>query len=172
LRVSLNDLNAIMGIIGALAGVGSLYYAWRNDAFTRLLPKDPKLEQAFSGNENDASFIGKVHAALQQRVRTSRQLRQAYVIAKQMHFAKPMDKALAEVNNRAIELGDLTFAYKVATSAHFAVALDEMLTNIVDASLSQGNTKLANKCANRMHFAMSKDNAKKKILNRLGLPVT
>jgi len=168
--MTLTELNTLMGIVGALAGMGSFYYAWRNDIFTRMLPKDPKLEQAFSGNENDASFIGKLHAALQLRVKTHRQLKQAFVIARQMHFAKPMDSALIEINKRAIELGDLNFAYKVATAAHFAVALDEMLTNIADASLLKGDIKLANKCANRMHFALSKDNVKLKILSHLGVP--
>jgi hypothetical protein len=160
-----------MGIVGAFAGIGSLYYAWRNDVFTRMLPKDPKVEQAFSGNENEPSFVSRIHAALQARVKTNYQLHQAYVIAKQMHFAKPMDRALIEINKRSIELGDLGFAYKVATSAQFAVALDEMLMNVVDASLKAKNMKLANKCANRMHFALSKDNAIRKILSHLGVPV-
>ena len=170
--MTLSDLNMVMGIVGSCAGIGSLYYAWRNDLFARMLPKDPKVQQAFEGNENEVSFVGEIHSVLQQRVKTNQQLHQAYVIARQMHFAKPMDRALIEINKRAIELGDLNFAYKVATAAQFAVALDEMLTNIVDASLVQGNLKLANKCANRMHFALSKDNAKRKILDHLGVPVT
>src|SRR5688572_8939716 len=110
--MTLSDLNTVMGIVGGLAAVGCLYYAWRNDAFIRFLPRDPKLEQAFSGNENDPSFLKKVHTALQQRVRTTSQLHQAFAIARQMHFAKPMDEALIEINQRAIELGDLDLAYK------------------------------------------------------------
>lgn len=167
----IDELNAYVGIIGGIAGVGSLYYAWKNDKLTGFHPHDPKIREAFSGNENEASFIRQVHAMLQERVKNRRQLRDAYSIAKQMHFAKPMDDALIEINKRAIELGDLDFAWKAATGAYFALSLDQMLINIVNASLARGNLKLANKCANRMHFARNKDAAKKLVLAKLGVPI-
>jgi hypothetical protein len=169
--MTLSEVSSIIGIIGGFATVGCLYYAWRNDAFIRFLPKDQKLQQVFSQNENDPAFIDNVHATLQQRVQTKNELHQAFAIAKQMHFAKQMDEALIEINKRAIELYDFNFAYKVATSAHFAVAIDQMLMNIINASLPNGNVDLANKCANRMHFAVNKDISKKKILSQLGLAV-
>lgn len=167
----IDELNTYIGIIGGIAGVGSLYYAWKNDKLTSFIPHDPKIREAFSGNENESSFIRQVHAMLQERVKNRRQLRDAYSIAKQMHFAKPMDDALIEINKRAIELGDLDFAWKAATGAYFALSLDQMLMNIVVASSACGNLKLANKCANRMHFARNKDAAKKLVLAQLGVPV-
>lgn len=88
-----------------------------------------------------------------------------------MHYAKPKDDALIEINKRAIEMGDLDFSYKVATNAHFAVALDNMLTNTAQEALNNGNIKMANKCANRVHFAASKDNIKKMILEKLGVNI-
>ena len=162
--MDLNELNAYFGIIGGLAGSGSLYYAWKNDKLARFMPHDKKIDEAFAGNENAAGLAARVRAMLTQRVRSGRSLRIALSVAKQMHFARPMDDALIELNRRAIELGDLSFAYHVATGAHFAVALDKMLQNIVDAALKDGKVKLAQKCANRMHFAVPADNARKQII--------
>jgi hypothetical protein len=162
--MNLNELNAYFGIIGGLAGAGSLYYAWKNDKLARFMPHDKKIDEAFTGNENAPGLAARVRAMLLQRVQSSRKLRVALSVAKQMHFARPMDDALIEINRRAIELGDLSFAYHVATNAHFAVALDQMLQNIVDAALKDGDVKLAQKCANRMHFAVPADNARKQII--------
>lgn len=166
----LQDAASYAGIVGGLATVISVYYAWRNDKFLGLVPRNEELEKAFPKDENGAAFSGQVHVTLT-RVTTHRQLRQALVIACEMHFAKPKDDALLEINKRAIELGDLDFSYEVATKAHFAVALDQMLTNTAQAALTKGDTSLANKCANRVHFALSKDNIKKMVLERLGVKV-
>lgn len=168
--MNLQDAAAYAGIVAALAALASVYYAWRNDKFLGLVPRNEELENAFPKDESSATFSGQVHETLK-RVTTRRQLRQALVIAREMHFAKPMDDALLEINKRAIELGDLDFSYKVATKAHFAVALDEMLTSTARAALANGDTSLANKCANRVHFALSKDNIKKMILEKLGVRV-
>ena len=168
--MNLQEVAAFAGIVGALAAVASVYYAWRNDRLLGLMPRNKELEKAFPKDENSAAFLSQVHEALK-RVTTHRQLRQALVIAREMHFAKPMDDALIEINKRAIELGDLDFSYKVATKAHFAVALDQMLTNTAQAALARGDTNMANKCANRVHFAVSKDNIKKMILEKLGVRV-
>lgn len=162
--MDLNQLNAIFGIVGGVAAAGSLYYAWKNDKLARFIPHDRKIDEAFSGNENSPGLAARVRAMLLQRVLSRRSLRIAFSVAKQMHFAKPMDEALKEINRRAIELDDLMYAYHVATAAYFAVALDEMLENVVTAALEKGNIKLARKCANRMQFAMSADNARKQIL--------
>ena len=115
------------------------------------------------GNENEAGWTGRIRTMLQ-RIKTLRGLRVALSVARKMHFARPMDDALLEINRRAIELGDLKFAYHVATRAFFAVTLDKMLQNIVDAALKMGDTKLATKCANRMHFAAPADAARKQII--------
>src|SRR5688572_21088289 len=107
--MDLSELNAYVGIFGGLAGVGSLYYAWKNDKLARLLPHDKKIDEAFSGNENAEGFAARVRKMLTQRVGSRRSLRVALSVAKQMHFARPMDEALIEINRRAIELGDLGF---------------------------------------------------------------
>lgn len=161
--MNLSELNAYFGIIGGFAGGGSLYYAWKNDKLARFMPHDKKIDEAFSGNENASGLITSVRTMLQ-RLRSSRELRIALSVARQMHFARPMDDALIEINRRAIELNKLGFAYHVASKAQFAVALDKMLQSIVSASLENGDVKFAQKCANRMHFALSADNARKLIL--------
>lgn len=164
-------ISLITGGVGALATLGCLFYAWKNDQFLKFLPKDKEIVSALEGNVNKEGFITRLHAVLQRNVTDKRKLKSALSIAKQMHFARPMDDALIEIQKRALELGDIGFAYKVATNAHFAVALDEMLMNVVDASLEKDDQKFANKAANRMHFAMSLDNAKKKILSSHGINV-
>ncbi len=168
--MNLQDIAAYAGIIAAFAAVGSVYYAWRNDKFLGLVPRNEELKKDSPKDESSVVFSGQVHEALK-RVTTHRQLRQALVIAREMHFAKPMDDAPLEINKRAIELGDLNFSYKVATKAHFAVALDQILTNTAQVALAKGDTSLANKCADRVHFALSKDNIKKMILEKLGVKV-
>ena len=167
--MNLNELNAYFGILGGFAGGGSLYYAWKNDKLARFMPHDKKIDEAFSGNENAAGLVTNVRSMLQ-RLRSSRELRIALSVARQMHFARPMDDALIEINRRAIELNDLGFAYHVATKVQFAVALDQMLQNIVSAALKNGDVKLAQKCANRMHFAVPADNARKQILAYVHAP--
>lgn len=164
-------ISLITGGVGAMATVGCLFYAWKNDQFLKFLPRDKEIVSALEGNVNKEGFIARLHTVLQRNVTDKRKLKSALSIAKQMHFAKPMDDALIEIHKRALELGDIEFAYKVATNAHFAVALDEMLMNVVDASLEKGNHKFANKAANRMHFAMGLDNAKKKILSSHGINI-
>jgi len=161
--MNLSELNAYFGIIGGFAGGGSLYYAWKNDKLARFMPHDKKIDEAFSGNENASGLITSVRTMLQ-RLRSSRELRIALSVARQMHFARPMDDALIEINRRAIELNNLGFAYHVASKAQFAVALVKMLQSIVSVSLENGDVKFAQKCANRMHFALSADNARKLIL--------
>ena len=165
--MNLADLNAYFGIFGSIAGAGSLYYAWRNDKLARFLPHDSKIDEAFSGNPNAPGLAGRVRQMLGQIVDTRRELRVALSVAKTMHFAKPMDEALIEINKRSIELGDLSFAFHVATNAHFAVALDAMLQNVVDAALARGDIKLARKGANRMHFAVPADRARNQIIEWL-----
>lgn len=169
--MSFSELSTWFGIIGGLSALGCLYYAWKNDQFSRFTRLDPKIMKAFEGNENEPAFAKQVQMMLHSQVSSRKQLREAFSIAKQMHFAKPVDNALIEINKRAIELGDLEFAYKVAGAAHFALALDEMLMNVVTAAGEIGNLKLANKCADGMFYAVNKDAAKKKIINRLGVEV-
>jgi hypothetical protein len=168
--MNLNDLNAYFGVLGGIAGAGSLYYAWKNDKLARFIPHDRNIDEAFSGNENSPGLADRVRAMLSARVGSRRKLRVALSVAGQMHFARPMDDALVEISLRAIELGDLSFAYHVATKAHFALALDKMLQNVVNAALKRGNIKLAQKCANRMHFAVPADNARKQILVAVNMP--
>lgn len=165
--MNLNELNAYFGILGGLAGAGSLYYAWKNDKLARFIPHNKNIDEAFAGNENAVGLASRVRVMLTKRVKSRRELRVALSVAKQMHFARPMDDALIEINRRAIELGDLDFAYHVAKGAHFAVALDQMLQNIVDAALKDGDIKLAQKCANRMHFAVPADNARTQIIGQV-----
>lgn len=165
--MTLSDLNAYFGVLGGLAGVGSLYYAWKNDKLARFLPHDRKIDDAFSGNPNAPGLAIRVRDMLRQVVDTRGELRVALSVAKSMHFARPMDEALIEINRRAIELGDVSFAYRVATNAQFAVALDQMLQNVVDAALAKGNIRLARKCADRMHFAAPADRARKQIIGQL-----
>ena len=167
--MDLSELNAYFGIFGGVAAGGSLYYAWKNDKLARFIPHDKKIDEAFSGNENGAGLVTSVRTMLQ-RLRSNRELRIALSVARQMHFARPMDDALIEINRRAIELNDLGFAYHVASKAQFAVALDKMLQNIVSASLENGDVKFAQKCANRMHFALPADNARKQILAYVHAP--
>jgi len=169
--MNFNEVGIWFGIIGGLSAMGSFYYAWKNDKLSTFIRYDPNIMKAFEGNENEPNFALRLQIVLHNQVNTRKKLRDAFSIAKQMHFAKPMDNALIEINKRAIELGDLDFAYKVARSAYFALALDEMLMNVVNASIESGNLKLANKCADRMHFAVDKDMAKKKIINKLGVEV-
>ncbi|EIO3976063.1 hypothetical protein LQK39_004334 [Vibrio vulnificus] len=162
--MELEIISLIFGGVGSIATVGSLFYAWKNDQFLKLVPKDKELASVLKGVGTSEGFVTKLHSVLQRNVTDRRKLKSALAVAKQMHFAKPMDEALIEINKRALELGDIEFAYKVATNAFFAVSLDEMLMNIVDASLKNGNHKFANKAANRMYFAVNLDNAKKKII--------
>ncbi len=163
------SLSLAIGAIGAIATIGCLFFAWRNDQLFRLIPKDKEVAAVFEENVNKEGFIQKVHAVLQRKVTDRKKLRSALAIAKQMHFAKPMDEALIEINNRALELGDIKFAYHVATNAYFAVSLDQMLMNVVDAALGQDNPKFANRAASRMHFAINLDEAKKKIMASYGV---
>ena len=161
--MNLSDLSNCFGIFGSLAGAGSLFYAWRNDKLARFLPHDKRIDEALSGNENEFGVADRVRAMLQ-RIKTMRGLRIALSVAKKMHFARPKDDALLQINLRAIELGNLRFAYHDATGAEFAVTLDRMLQNVVFAALNQRDVKLARKCAGRMHFARSADTARKQII--------
>ena len=165
--MNLSDINTSFGILGSIAGLGSLYYAWKSDKIARFIPHDRKIDEAFAGNENLPGLATRVRAMLKQIVDTRRELRIALSIAATMHFARPMDEALIEINRRSIELGELDFAYYVATKAHFAVALDKMLQNVVDAAIKKDRVKLAKKCADRMHFALPADKARKQILDSL-----
>jgi hypothetical protein len=106
--MNLNELSAYFGILSGLAGGGSLYFVWTNDKLARFTPHDKNIDEAFSGNENAAGLVTSVRSMLQ-RLRSSRELRIALSVARQMHFARPMDDALIEINRRAIELNDLGF---------------------------------------------------------------
>ena len=163
------SISLIFGIVGSLATIGCLYYAWKNDQLYKLIPEDKEVKKVFKENINKEGFIQKLHNVLRLRVTAKSQLRSALSIAKQMHFAKPMDNALLEIHKRAIELNDLKFAYHVATNAYFAITLDEMLLNIVNESLKKGDIGFANKAANRMHFAVNLDEAKKRIIGCCGI---
>jgi len=165
--MALSEISSFLGIFGSLAGIGSLYYAWKTDKLARFIPHNPQIDEAFSGNPNAPGLAARVRDMLGKIVDTRRELRVALSVAKTMHFAKPMDEALFEINRRAIELNELAFAFRVAQSAHFAVSLDSMLQNVVDAALARNDIKLAHKCANRMHFAMPADRARKQIIEWL-----
>ena len=162
-------ISLFIGGVGAIATVGTLFFAWKNDQFLRFLPKDKDVVEILKSNVNSEKFIPKLRCILKRNVTSKKKLKSALSIAKEMHFAKPMDEALIEIHKRSLELGDIKFAYKVATNAYFAVSLDEMLMNIVEFSLERNDVRFANKAANRMHFAVSLDKAKIKIIADCGV---
>lgn len=162
----LENFAYLAGIIGTVATVWNLYYAWKNDRFSQFKPTSPKmdkiLEEEISGEEKVKEIEEYVSS-----IDTLEQLKLAFRSTKNMHFATDLDDALKEIVKKACEINELNFAYTVASRAHFASALDAMLLRIVNAAIDRGDLKMAEKASNRMHFASNLDEAKRKIVNSI-----
>jgi len=157
----------VFGIIGAIATVWNLYYAWKNDRLNKYLPGSEKIErieeQPIPGEEKEKQIT----EIISSNTNDIKSLKIAFRSAKKMQFAKPLDDALKEIVKKAVRLKEFKFALEVTQKAQFAVALDEMLMIIVDEALIHADYKIAEVASNRFYFARGMDIAKRKIVNAL-----
>lgn len=155
----------IFGIIGAIATVWNLYFAWKNDRFNSLLPSSKTINIIEEKNISIEEKEEEIKQYVMNKVITIDELEIAFRSVKRMHFAKPKDDALIEIVKKSVLIKEFNFAFKVCKEAHFAISLDEMLMLIVDFSIVNSNLKIAEKASNRFYYANNMDIAKRKIVD-------
>ena len=167
--MSLEIVAYIFGIIGAIATVWNLYYAWKHDRLNKFLPSSPEIDeiekQSIPGEEKER----KVKEIISEKISNIDDLKLAFRSAKKMCFAKSYDEALVGIVNKAVQLKEFEFALEVAAKIHFALALDEMLMIIVEKALECGDFGIAEIASDKFHFAKGMDEAKKKIVNAINI---
>jgi len=165
--MTLETLAYISGIIGAIAAVWSVYFAWRNDRFNSLLPSNKEIDDIEKENIPIEKKEEKIKKYVANKIKTIDDLEIAFRSVKKMQFAKPYDDALIEIVKKALFIQEYKFALTVASNAHFAISLDHMLMMIVDSTIENNKLKIAEEASNNFYFAINMDKAKRKIVDAI-----
>jgi len=166
--MTLETLAYIAGILGAIATIWNVYFAWKNDRFNSLLPSSKEIDAIEREDIPIEKKEEKIKKYVEKTIHTIDELEIAFRSVKKMQFAKPKDDALIELVKKALSIQEYQFALNVASSAYFAVSLDQMLMMIVESAIDSNEYKIAEKASNKFHFAVEMDKAKRKIVDALG----
>jgi enoyl reductase-like protein len=160
----LETIAYVIGIIGGIATIWNLYYAWKSDRFLRFMPSSKKVDEIISSEKSFEEKQKEIIGYIETNINKLDELKLALRSTKKMYYPTAKDETLKEIIKKAIAINELGFALEVANSAYYPNSKDGMLMDIVEAGIKNRRLELAEKASNRMYYPDNKDKAKKKII--------
>ena len=173
--MTLEAVAYIAGIVAAVTGAGSLYYAWRQH--NGHIPSEPPRS---AGNAVPADRPQATAEPAQPRepspepyarrvsvpTEVPDNLMLSFETAKGMWNKPNRDQALIAVAKRALDLDRINFAVAVAAEMWNKSSKDDLLTEIVTRALDKGQLQQAKEATDHFFNLPKKDRAMRMIIER------
>jgi hypothetical protein len=153
--MNLEQASYIFGIVGSIATVIGLYFAWQAHRLKREGGGQPA---QILPTEKKEALIASIATSS-----ADDELRIVFESTKKMNRYAERDSALVPIARKALATTDWRLALEVAETMTFKANKDALLGEIVDGAIKAKEWRVADAASDLMFFWSSKDSAKRRI---------